>query len=60
MTSFELGEELGLKESYIRSHWQDIVKNYAKKDVILVKVGRGPSARYGIKQPWEREVRWID
>ena len=58
MTSFELAEEMGVKESYLKKHWNEIVRSYARRDVILVKAGRGSDARYGIKWPSDKDVRF--
>lgn len=58
MTRAELAEELGVKESYLAARWKDVVKNRAKIDVELVKIGRGDAAEYGIKGPKDTEVRY--
>lgn len=58
MNSLELATELKIKESYLRNHWQLIVQRYQGYGITLVKVGRGDKAEYGIKQPWDKEIRW--
>ena len=58
MTSFELANILQIKETYLRSHWQDIVKSNAKAGVELYKRGRGQYAEYGIKAWGMTEVCW--
>lgn len=58
MTSFELADELQLKESYLRSHWRLIVDRYAGYGITLVKIGRGNKANFGIKSYGDSEIRW--
>ena len=58
MTSFELANILQIKESYLRSHWQDIVKSNARAGIELYKRGRGVTAAYGIKAWGMTEVCW--
>jgi hypothetical protein len=58
MTSFELANVLQIKETYLRSHWQDIVKSNARAGIELYKRGRGATAAYGIKAWGMTEVCW--
>ena len=58
MTSQELANVLGIKETYLRSHWQDIIKSNAKAGIQLYKKGRGAVADYGIKGWDMRETCW--
>jgi hypothetical protein len=58
MSSQELADYLQIKESYLRSHWRDIVKSNAKVGVELYKRGRGPQAEYGVKGWGIEEVCW--
>ena len=58
MSSQELADYLQIKESYLRSHWRDIVKSNAKVGVELYKRGRGPHAEYGVKGWGMEEVCW--
>lgn len=58
MSSQELADYLGIKESYLRSHWRDIVKSNARMGVELYKRGRGADAEYGVKGWGMREVCW--
>lgn len=54
MTAADLANELGIKESYMKSQWTTIVKRYEKYGIILVRKGRGERANFGIKA-WEDE-----
>lgn len=58
MTSHEIASVLQIKETYLRSHWQDIIKSNAKAGIELYKKGRGQSAEYGIKAWGMKEVCW--
>lgn len=58
MSSLELATELGIKESYLRSHWPLIVRRYAGYGITLVKMGRGQHANYGIKSYGDEKIRW--
>ena len=58
MTSCELASYLGIKETYLRSHWQDIVKSNARAGVELYRRGRGASADFGIKGWGMQDVCW--
>ena len=58
MSSQELADYLQIKESYLRSHWRDIVKSNAKVGVELYKRGRGQQAEYGVKGWGMEEVCW--
>ena len=58
MTLSELAAELGLKETYLRSHWALVVRRYESYGVELRKRGRGKTADYGIKNYADYEVRW--
>ena len=58
MTSIELASILGIKETYLKSHWQDIVKSNARAGIELYKKGRGAAAEYGIKGWGMKEVCW--
>ena len=58
MSSQELADVLQIRESYLRSHWQDIVKSNARAGIELYKRGRGPYAEYGIKGWGMKEVCW--
>lgn len=58
MTSIELANVLHIKESYLRSHWQDIIKSNARAGVELYKRGRGANAEYGIKGWDMKEICW--
>lgn len=54
----ELADELGVKESYLKAHWTDVVKRYDGYGIQLVKMGRGEKAEYGIKYLLDKEVRF--
>ena len=58
MKLFELAEELGIKESYLKSHWALIVRRYDKYGIILAKRGRGSIADFGIKNFGDKDIRW--
>lgn len=58
MTREELANYLGMEENYLRGHWTQVINNYNKRGIELYKLGRGISARYGIKVPWESKVIW--
>lgn len=58
MQLVELANELGLKESYLKSHWALIVKRYDGYGIKLVKLGRGKLSNYGIKSYNDSEVRF--
>ena len=58
MTSVELASILGIKETYLKSHWQDIIKSNARAGIELYKKGRGASADYGIRGWGMKEVCW--
>lgn len=58
MTSLELANELGIKESYLRSHWRNIVASNERIGITLVKMGRGSEANYGIKSYGDKEIRF--
>jgi hypothetical protein len=58
LTSGELANYLGIKETYLRSHWQEIIKSNARAGVELYKRGRGATAAYGIKGWGMTEVCW--
>lgn len=58
MTSAELAEELRIKETYLRSHWKRIVESNERIGIILVKMGRGANAAYGIKSYGDDNIRW--
>ena len=58
MTSHELANILQIKETYLRSHWQDIVKSNARAGIELYKRGRGASADYGFKGWGMKDVCW--
>lgn len=59
MTIEELAEELHLKPHYLYTHWRRVQKNYLeKKNIVLVKVGRGAAAQYGLKGWYDTDVRW--
>lgn len=54
----ELAAELGLKESYLKSHWALVCKRYEGYGLTLVKRGRGRTADFGIVEWNKDEVRW--
>lgn len=55
----DLADELGLKESYLKSHWALIQQRYKYNlNIELVKIGRGEKADYGIKSYGDKEIRW--
>jgi hypothetical protein len=58
MTSAELAKELRIKETYLKAHWCSIVESYAAKGLILVRIGRGISATFGIKSYDDERIRW--
>ena len=58
MQLIDIANELGLKESYLKSHWALIVKRYDGYGIILAKRGRGKTADYGIKNYGDSEIRW--
>ncbi len=58
MTRAEIAQELGVSESYVRGHWQEIVRLNARINITLVKLGIGEKARYGIKSYGDNELRW--
>lgn len=58
MTALELAEELGISETYLRNHWQRIVKNRAEIGITIVKRGRGNAASYGIQNYGDETIRW--
>lgn len=58
MTSQELANVLGIKETYLKSHWQDIIKSNAKAGIELYKKGRGAAADYGIRGWGMESVCW--
>lgn len=58
MSSQELANYLDIKETYLRSHWQDIVKSNARAGVELYRRGRGASADFGIKGWGMQDVCW--
>lgn len=58
MTREELADYLGMEENYLLKHWTQVTNNYNKRGIDLYKLGRGISARYGIKVPWESNVVW--
>lgn len=58
MSSEELARELGIKESYLRSHWRSIVDSNSRIGITLVKLGRGAAANYGIKSYGDKEIRF--
>ena len=58
MTLSELAAELGLKETYLRSHWALVVKRYDGYGLTLAKRGRGKTADFGVKDYNDNEVRW--
>ena len=58
MTSAELAEYLGIKETYLKSHWQEIIKSNAKAGIELYKRGRGAAAQFGVKGWGMKEVCW--
>lgn len=58
MTAAQLGNELGLKESYIKSKWNIIKKRYEGYGIILERTGRGSTVDYGIKNYGDQEVRF--
>ena len=59
MTRTELAAELGLKETYLTSHWAEIKRRYENNlNIKIFKVGRGAAAKYGILSYGDKEVRW--
>lgn len=58
MTSHELADWLKVKESYLRSHWQEIVRSNARMNITLEKRGRGAAAEYGVKGWGMNEITW--
>lgn len=58
MTGEELANELKIKESYLKTHWNKIVNNRAKIGIVLVKKGRGAETNYGIKNYDDIFIRW--
>lgn len=58
MTSEELADYLGMEEKHLRKHWIQVINSYNKRGIELYKLGRGISARYGVKVPWESNVVW--
>ena len=58
MTSAQLADELRIKETYLRSHWQRIVESNERAGITLVKMGRGENAAYGIKGYGDDNIRW--
>ena len=58
MTSYELADVLQIKETYLKSHWRDIVRSNARAGIELHKRGRGASAEFGIKGWGMKEVCW--
>lgn len=58
MTAAQLGNELGLKESYIKSKWNIIKKRYEGYGIILERTGRGLTVDYGIKNYGDKQIRW--
>ena len=57
MTSAELAEELRIKETHLRSHWQRIIESNKRAGITLVKMGRGDNAAYGIKSYGDDNIR---
>jgi hypothetical protein len=58
MTAAQLANELGIKESYLKSQWTTIVERYAKRDIKLVRKGWGKTASFGIKDWEDEKIRW--
>ena len=58
MTAAQLADELRIKETYLKSHWKKIVERYGKMGIILVKLGRGEKAEFGVKNYGDNEIRW--
>ena len=59
MTIEELAHEIKVQPSYLYAHFKRIRENYlAKYNIVLVKVGRGATADYGIKGWYDTDVRW--
>ena len=54
----ELAAELGLKESYLKSHWALVCKRYEGYGIKLIKRGRGRVADFGIIEWNSNEIRW--
>lgn len=48
MTIKEIAEMLGVSEYTVNHHWKDLRGRAARKGWILVKVGKGTTAAYGI------------
>lgn len=58
MNTVEMADMLGIKPSYLKSHWNKIKADRATMGLEMMKLGRGDSARYGIRLPGEKEWRW--
>lgn len=59
MTIEELADELGITAKYLYAKWPRVQRTYLeKKNIVLVKVGRGAAAEYGIKGWFDTDVRW--
>ena len=58
MSRSELADVLGVKESYLQSHWQKALAAQQKQGIKIIKVGRGEKAQYGIKFPWMYDMAW--
>ena len=56
MTRKELARTLRVGELYLQKKWAHIVEQKAKQGIELCKCGRGDSANYGIRFPWQKSL----
>ena len=58
MTREEMAAELQISAHYLEHHFPRIAESYEKKGIKLLKVGKGKSAKYGIRKKNELEARF--
>lgn len=58
MTREEMAEELKISVHYLEHHFPRIVESYGKKNIKLLKIGKGKNAKYGILKKGDLEARF--
>ena len=59
MTGEEFAKKLNISVHYLEHHFPQIKKSWERKGYILVKIGRGKSAQYGMRRKDEVYVDFI-
>ena len=58
MTIEELSIELGVSVHYLQHHFPKVKRSWGRRGYVLIKMGRGASAIYGVIGPDDTMVRF--